>query len=84
MIVQIHIGEINVLLLRKLAVLAVPGIDLSNLGDLSALDRVGPVALAITQVPQELVHAIVAEGSGQCRVFHLLVAKNKDCLSYSF
>ena len=75
MIIKIHIGEINVLLLRKLAVLAIPGINLSNFRNLSTLDRIG-TTLAITQVSQELIDAIIAEGPSQCRVFHLLVTKN--------
>ena len=80
MIVKINIGEINVLLLRKLAILAIPGVDLSNLGNLSTLDRIG-AALAIAQVSQELIDPIIAEGPSQCGVFHLLVAKKRDCPS---
>ena len=37
-------------------------------------DWVGP-ALAVAEVPQKLVDAVVAEGPGQDRVLHLLLTK---------
>ena len=36
-IVQVDVGEVNILLLGKLPVLAVPSIDLGDLGHLGAL-----------------------------------------------
>ena len=60
MIIKINIREINVLLLGQLPVLAVPALDVSNLWNLGSLHGVGP-PLAVAEVPQELVDAVIAE-----------------------
>ncbi|EAT38004.1 AAEL010056-PA [Aedes aegypti] len=71
LLVQIHIGQIDVLFFRKLPVLAVPGLDVVNLGQCGTLDR-SRVPPTVGQISQELVDAFLREGSTQQRVLHLL------------
>lgn len=74
-VIELDVRQVNVLLLRQLSVLAIPGLNLGDLGHGSAFDG-GSAAFAIGQVSEELVDAIGAKGSGQGGVLHLLVAEH--------
>uniref|UniRef100_A0A182FQI5 Uncharacterized protein n=1 Tax=Anopheles albimanus TaxID=7167 RepID=A0A182FQI5_ANOAL len=60
LLIEINIGQIDFLLFRQLTILAVPGFDRVDLGQLSALDRCS-VTTAVRQIAQELVDALLGE-----------------------
>lgn len=71
LIVELDVAEVDVLLLGRLGVLAVPGLGLVDLGQLGALEGRG-AAPAVAQVAQELVDAVLGEAAFEQRVLHLL------------
>merc|ERR1719382_137644 len=64
-----------VLLHRKLTILAIPGVNGCKLWQGSTTHRCSP-PLAVGEVPQELIEAVVAETTSQGAVLHLLMAEH--------
>ena len=75
-LVEVNVRQIDVFLDGQLRILAVPGVHLLQRGQLGAPDGIGP-SLAVRQVSEEFVNAIVSKRSGERRVLHLLGADDR-------
>merc|ERR1712211_113383 len=76
-VVELDVGKVIFFFFnRKLAVLAIPSVDRRKLRQGGAADRRGS-ALAIGEVPQELIETVVAKAAGQSAVLHFLMAEHR-------